>query len=215
LEWAYLPVVENYGSPKTLQRELSTNPDFFAEVVSLVYKGEGDDPKETAEEDGARASHAYELLLSWRRGPTCREDGSFESDKLRGWISRAREALNERRRRAIGDREIGKSLVHTPPDADGAWPHVSVRDVIEELGSAELERGIEAGVYNSRGVFTKSPIEGGVQERQLAERYQGYADQVSDRWPRTAAMLRRIARQYISDARREDASADLTQDLWH
>jgi alpha-L-fucosidase len=101
-----------------------------------------------------------------------------------------------------------------PPDPDGAWPHIAVRDLIEELRSEQLEGGLKIGVYNSRGVFMKSPTAGGEQERQIAERYQGYANQVSDRWPRTAAMLRRIARSYISDARREDINAELTEDLW-
>lgn len=89
-----------------------------------------------------------------------------------------------------------------------------VRDLIEEPASEELERGIEIGVYNSRGVFMKAQTEGGLQERQLAERYQGYANQVGDRWHRTAAMLRRIAQSYVSDARREDVNAGLTGDLW-
>jgi hypothetical protein len=82
LEWAYLPVLQNYGGPKVLHRELSRNPDFFAEVVSLVYKGEGEERQEVTEEAAARARLGYELLHSWHRGPACREDGSFESDEL-------------------------------------------------------------------------------------------------------------------------------------
>lgn len=214
LEWAYLPIIQNYGGPKVLHRELSRNPDFFAEVVSLVYRGEGEERGEVTEEAAARARLGYELLHSWHRGPACREDGSFESSELRDWVTRARESLKERGRGVIGDQTIGGALVRTPPDPDGAWPHAVVRDLIEELASEELERGIEIGVYNSRGVFMKSQTEGGLQERQLAERYEGYANQVGDRWHRTAAMLRRIARSYISDARREDVNAELTEDLW-
>lgn len=214
LEWAYLPIIENYGSPKVLHQELSSNPDFFAEVVSLVYKGEDEERREVTEEAAARAQLGYELLHSWRRGPACREDSSFESKEFRDWIIRARQSLKERGRGIIGDQTIGGALVYTPPDPDGAWPHAAVRDVIEELGSEEMERGIEIGVYNSRGVVMRALTEGGLQERQLVERYQGFANQVSGRWPRTAAMLRRIARRYTSDARRQDINAELTEDLW-
>ncbi len=214
LEWAYLPIIENYGSPKVLHRELSRNPDFFAEVVSIVYRGEDEKRGEVTEAAAARVSHGYELLQSWRGGPACREDGSFKSKELRDWIIRARQSLEERGRGNISDQTIGRTLVYTPPDPDGAWPHAAVRDVIEQLKSEELERGIESSVYNSRGVFMKSLTEGGGQERQLAERYQGYANQVGDRWPRTGAMLRRVAARYISDARREDVNAELTEDLW-
>lgn len=214
LEWAYLPVVENYGSPRVLHRELSCNPDFFAEVVSLVYRSKGGEREEVTEDAGARARLGDELLHSWHRGPACEEDGSLNINGLRDWVNRARESLHGRGRGVIGDQMIGGALVKTPPDPDGSWPHAVVRDVIEELASDELERGIVTGVYNSRGVFMKAQTEGGRQERELAERYQGYANQVSDRWPRTAAMLRRIARRYTSDARREDINAELTEDLW-
>jgi hypothetical protein len=89
-----------------------------------------------------------------------------------------------------------------------------VRDLIEELASEQLERGVEVGVFNSRGVFMKPPTEDGQQERQIAERYQRYANHLGDGWPRTGAMLRRIARRYTSDAHREDLNAELTEDLW-
>lgn len=214
LEWAYLPIIQNYGRPKVLHRELSRNPEFFAEVVSLVYRGKDEERGEVTEEGTARARLGYELLHSWRGGPGFQEDGSVKSNELRDWVNRARQLLKERGREIIGDQTIGGALVYTPPDLDGAWPHTTVRSLIEELGSEQLERGIEIGVYNSRGVFMKSPTAGGEQERQIAEKYQGYANQVADRWPRTAAMLRRIARSYISDARREDINAELTEDLW-
>jgi hypothetical protein len=214
LEWAYLPIIKNYGNPKVLHRELSRNPEFFAEVVRLVFRDKDEERGEETEEGAARARLGYELLHSWRGGPGFQEDGSLDNKEMRNWVSRTRQLLQERGQEIIGDQTIGGALVYTPPDPDGAWPHIAVRNIIEELGSEQLERGIEIGVFNSRGVFMKSPTEGGQQERQIAERYQGYANQVADRWPRTAAMLRRIARSYISDARREDINAELTEDLW-
>ena len=92
------------------------------------------------------------------------------------------------------------------------WPHSAVCDVIDTVASADLERGLEVGVYNSRGMVTKHPFEGGRQERQLAERYAGFAATLSDRWPRTAAMLRRLADSYRLEALREDQRAELRED---
>jgi hypothetical protein len=48
----------------------------------------------------------------------------------------------------------------------------------------------------------------------LSEEYSGYADALNDRWPRTAAMLRRITDVYVSEARRENVEAKLREDLW-
>jgi len=41
-----------------------------------------------------------------------------------------------------------------------------------------------------------------------------YAKKVGDQHLRTAAMLRRLANNYLSHARREDLNAELEQDLW-
>lgn len=72
-----------------------------------------------------------------------------------------------------------------------------------------MERAIATGVFNKRGVVTKSIGEGGIQERQLAEIYRDYAIVLGDSYPRTAAMLRSIAEGYISDAHGEDIRAEL------
>jgi hypothetical protein len=93
--------------------------------------------------------------------------------------------------------------------SDGIWPDIAVREIIEEVASKQMERAIATGVFNKRGVVTKSIGEGGIQERQLAEIYRDYAIVLGDSYPRTAAMLRSIAEGYISDAHREDIWAEL------
>ncbi|MBD2303836.1 hypothetical protein [Nostoc sp. FACHB-190] len=93
--------------------------------------------------------------------------------------------------------------------SDGLWPDIAVREVIEEVASKQMELAIATGVFNKRGVWTKSIGEGGIQERQLAETYHFYAVVLADSYPRTATMLRSIADGYISDAHREDIRAEL------
>jgi len=89
-----------------------------------------------------------------------------------------------------------------------------VREIIEQLSNQEIERGFEVRLFNNRGVTTRGLTDGGGQERALADKYSGYADQINDKYPRTAAMLRRIAESYQKEARREDISAELTEDFW-
>ncbi len=214
LEWAYLPLVGRHERPpKLLHRELARNPAFFAEVVALVFRAEGEEPREISEEEKARARHAYELLDTFRVVPGTADDRSIDGDALRAWVWRARETMAASGRAAIGDHKIGEALSGSLAGPDGAWPHPAVRDVIEEMASTEIERGFEIAAYNSRGVVSKHPGEGGTQERQLADRYAGFALAMSDRWPRTAAMLRRIADGYRTEARREDQEAELGEDL--
>ena len=145
--------------------------------------------------------------------PGSTDDGRIDVGVLREWVRRARAATTASGRGAVADGQIGQVLSGSPMGVDSAWPHIAVRDIIEEVASAELESGIEIGKYNSRGVVSRQIGEGGVQERQLAERYAGFASAVGDRWPRTAAMLRRMAERYRTDARREDQDAELREDL--
>ncbi len=105
-------------------------------------------------------------------------------------------------------------MAFAPFGNDGTFPHGAVRDLIEEIASTKLEHGIEIQTFNNRGVTTRAIAAGGGQERAIAERYSDYAKRVGDRHPRTAAMLRRMADSYLSDARRQDLNAELEQDLW-
>jgi hypothetical protein len=215
LEWYFLPLFGHHGrAPRVLHRELSRNSGFFAEIIALVFKAEDEEQRALSEEEQTRARLAYELLESWRSVPGLKEDGSVDLDALRTWVDGAREATYAANRGTVADLRIGQVLASSPKGSDDAWPDVAVRDLIDDLGEDDIERGFEIGVYNSRGVFSRSLTEGGEQERQLSERYRGYADALNDAWPRTAAMLRRIADVYASEARREDVEAELREDLW-
>jgi hypothetical protein len=214
LEWSSLPLTEHYRRPKMLHRELSRNPDFFVEVMTLVYKAEDEEARDLSEEDSARAKYGRKLLDSWRGVPGKGEDGSLDSAVLKDWVVRARKALGARGRGGIGDYFIGRILRYSPNDADDTWPHSAVCDLIEELANESVERGFETEVFNSRGVTMRGQTDGGAQERQLAESYLERARRVCDRSPRSAEMLRRIADTFSSQGRREDVNAELTEDLW-
>jgi len=213
LEWLYLPLLrDGTRQPRLLHRELETNPGFFAEVITLIFRAEGEE-QEVTEEAQSRAQAGFHLLESWKGLPGLAEDGSIDEHALRGWVMTARTALHGSGRAAIGDQRIGAVLRYSPNGTDEAWPHEAVRSLIEELASDHIERGMEIEVYNSRGITSRGIYEGGDQERELARRYREWADSAQTRWPRTAAMLRRIADLYERDARWHDTEAERDEDL--
>ncbi len=215
LEWTLLPLLEYHGRTACiLHRELSRNPEFFAEVVELVYGPEDGETPELSEENLARAQGGDKLLKTWRQTPGRTEEDSLDPDALRVWVSKAREATYASGRGKICDYLVGKIFASAPDGTDGVWPDVAVRNLIEELENEEIESSMEVTIYNRRGVVTRSPDEGGEQERRLVEKYGGYADQLGDRWPRVAAVLRRIADRYVSEARQRDLEAELREDRW-
>ena len=209
IEWAYQPFLRFDREPRFLHRQLRRSPSFFAEIVSLIYRAEDEEPGNVTEEQETRARLGHDLLDSWRTPPGSTDDGYVDAQELREWVDTARRLLAESGRGAIGDDRIGRVLSGSPSGQDGAWPAEAIRDVIENVARRDFETGFEVGTFDSRGVVTKNPAEGGEQERQLTKRYEKYSEAVRDRWPRTAVMLRRIAETYRTVARREDDQSEL------
>jgi hypothetical protein len=212
LEWAYLPLlIHSERQPKLLHQELSRNPLFFVEVLTFLYRSdkEEDNILEPSVEDQTRARLALELLESWEQVPGLSEDGKIIPEQIKTWVEQARKACHENNRGDIGDHVIGEILAYAPADANGIWPDIAIRELIEEIASRDLENGVGIGIHNKRGVHSRSLGEGGKQERELAETHQLHAIAITDEYPRTASLLRRIAHSYTSDAHREDIRAGL------
>lgn len=213
LEWLYLPLLRHGDRPpRLLHQELTEDPEFFAEVITWIFRGEDEDWEPTQEHQ-ARAQAGFHLLESWKGLPGLREDGTVDAEMLREWVHKARTILHEKGRGDIGDQRIGSVLRYSPVDGDGVWPHEAVRELIEELEGEHFERGIEVQVYNSRGVTSRGVYDGGDQERELANQYAVWAEATQARWPRTSAMLRRLAESYEHDGRRHDEDAERHEDL--
>jgi len=64
------------------------------------------------------------------------------------------------------------------------------------------------GLFNRRCVTTRMPTDGGGPERDEAAKYRSDAKASALLWPRTPAVLERIAAGYEADAVREDQSAE-------
>jgi hypothetical protein len=226
LEWQYLPLLRWNSTPVTLHRFLEKDPAFFATVLSYAYKAddreiEGDsgdqesedtdsDEDETfspsADERRNRARLAWDLLDTWHTPPgVC--DGRLNAAELREWITKARAICAKQRRARIGDDRIGHLLARVPAEADGVWPPSAVRDLIDEIASRELEEGLHAGRINSRGVYSKNPLDGGRSERALAKQYRTWA-KAARASPRTARLLTALADTYDRFGRVEDFSAE-------
>lgn len=213
LEWLFLPLFEHGDrQPVVLHDELRRSPQFFVEVVSWVYRAEGEPPEaDQSEEASIRARLGYSLLHTWRTPPPIVEEGDLPA--LAEWISTARRLCADRGRNRIGDQCIGHLLRYTAPEPDGAWPNKVVCDIIEDARSTELEEGIEVEVFNSRGVTTRDPYAGGTLERALVDQYKDYAERLGFEYSRTKSMLSRIADNWAGHARMEDMESELREDL--
>jgi transcriptional regulator with XRE-family HTH domain len=213
LEWTYLAVLEHSERPPVvLNRFMSRNPAFFVQVLSAVYRPHsesGTDRDQLPEHVKALALQAYRLIQSWNIVPGTGPDG-IDGAALDTWVREAHKLAVSAERGAVGDLHIGRVLSFAPPDPDGIWPNQAVRGVIDGMKNDHLERGIVTGVHNKRGVTSRSLLDGGTQERELSKQYRAWADVVKFEWPRTAAVLEKIAAGFDVEASFHDQQVELT-----
>jgi hypothetical protein len=127
--------------------------------------------------------------------------------KLKAWVDEVRERAGKVGREGIMDARIGHLLAHAPKDSvDQAWPHRSVRQLIEYLSADAVERAVCIERFNMRGVYGKAMGEGGQQERVLAEQSEEWARKAFAT-PRAAAMLMAIASMWTREAEAADVRA--------
>lgn len=196
IEWNYLPLYSRrHGpSPKSLCRELSTNPAFFIEVLSLCYrsrKGSSEQQEESQENTAQMAQQAYKLLHEWKQLPGAIASGKVDEDALVAWCSEARRLASEGGRIEACDSHIGQLLAHASDDEDGTWPCGPVRRLIESLGTESIRSGFFRGIMTSRDMVWRAA--GGQQDRDLASSFRAKAKRIRFDSPTVAEILLAVA----------------------
>ncbi|WP_435299721.1 helix-turn-helix domain-containing protein [Timonella sp. A28] len=207
-EFMFFELVHDHEPSGALYRALSKDPTDFVNMVSAIFRAEGEPKRTPTPQEQAFARRAFSVLRRWRTLPGLADDGSIDADQLTEWVRAARLALADNGRASIGDEQIGQVLASSPVGSDGVWPAEAVREVIENVGNARIDTGLLIGKTNQRGVTSRDVFDGGDQERVLEQQYREMASKIATRWPRTARILRGIADSYQHEARRNDAEAE-------
>lgn len=202
VEWAYLPLLNGYygATPKLLESGLAGDPDFFCEVIGLIYRSNKNDKiaDEPSEDRKAIATNAWQLLHKWRTPPGMQSDGSFKNDQFSSWLQRVKEVCTESGHLEVALIHVGQVLIHSPADADGLWIDRTVADALNSGDSEEMRNGY---YLNSRGVYWVDPK--GKPERELAEKYRKMADEVENKgYQRLAVTLKDLSEHYDREAER-------------
>ena len=203
IEWIYLSLLDRFhgATPKSLEKRLADDPEFFCYVIGLLYRSskadaEQDKPSTNSE---TLANKAWQLLHEWRIPPGTTDEEDFNGDNFKNWVRRVKEISTESGHLEVALTHIGQVLIHCPEDTDGLWIN---RTVAKELNAqdAEIMRGgYQIAWFNSRGAYWVDPT--GNQERDLAEKFRKKANDVENAgfW-RLAANLKRLAERYDQDA---------------
>ena len=205
VEWAYLPLLDRHqeAAPKLLENRLASNPEFFCEVIRLIYRSKKDDAPqhEPSEDSKAIATNAWRLLHEWRTPPGMQEDGSFDNNQFSSWLQRVKEICAESGHIEVALINIGEVLIHSPADTGGLWINGTVAEALNARDAEDMRDGYRTGVYNSRGVHCVDPT--GKPERELAEQFRQKAEDVENAgFQRLAVTLRGLAEGYDREAER-------------
>ena len=205
-EYSLFYLLEDHRPPRALFTLLGDDPRHFVELARHVYMPKSGKARRP-EDDQAMAHLAWSVMQAWHGMPGLRIDGTIDCHQLAKWVSDARLLFADADREDIGDELVGQVLSRSPVGVDGIWPAECVREILESIGSVNVETGLEAGAFNARGVTTRGVYDGGVLESKLSAQYREWAQKSTTRWPRTCRVLRRLADVYESFGRREDMRA--------
>lgn len=214
IEWAFLPVFHRDGMPKFLERELARSPEFFCQVVELVFRSRkkakaGQRSKKPTKAQEGMARNGYQLLTEWSTVPGKLGDAEFSGEQLSQWISEVK-----RRTRASGHFEaamtmVGQVLSRAPRDASGLWLHAAVAKELNREDSKHMRDGFRMALHNRRGVFGFS---GGKDESEIAKDYRSKAESIEAAgFHRVAVSLRQLAESYERLAQRHAAQSEVDE----
>ena len=215
LEWQYLSILASYGrrrSPKLLHQELATDPNFFMEVLRLVYKPKNKQATDeiqnrNPEQAQAMAHQAYRLLDSFETVPGFTQPNILDKRLLNNWVDAVRKLAGEFDRLEVADMQIGQILANYP-ETETPWPPDAICEVIERINTESIKRNFSSEAYNKRGSSTRGVFEGGDIERGHAEYFQQQAKARKQKFPIVSKILSDLAIGYLAQAKRMDEEAE-------
>jgi hypothetical protein len=208
LEWSFLPLLLQAGeSPETLFAALSRQPSLFVELLGTMYRrtDEREKPaRELTQQEKNRAELARQLLDEWRVLPGTQLDGNVAETVLRDWAEGVREEAKAQKYEDAADYRMGELFAHAPAEADGVWPCVAVRRIVEDWKSEGLESGMRCERFNEYQPHSLREPAAEKTWDELVQKHRKHAEALAGKWPRTAALLRELAASYEGTARRHE-----------
>lgn len=206
VEWAYLPLLAEpgkTGEPKILERKLASDPDFFCELIRMLYhsRKELEVKKEPTEQEKAVAENIMHLFWVWKRIPGTDSQNNFSPERFQEWLQKVKKQCEESGHLDVALETLGAVLIYSPPDPDGLWIHRTVAEALNAEDAESLRKRYYMGIMNSRGFHFVDPS--GKPERELAVKYRKQAEDVENAgYYRFAQTLRDLAKTYENEAQR-------------
>lgn len=207
LEIPFLPFFEDYSDkpkrPLVFGRMLASHPEMFVQLLIRRYSPRDTSPKETiAQETRYAAENIYRLLHAWKGYPGEGLEEAAREEALERWCHSVFDLASKEDRGERAAAEIANVLARVPAPADGHWPCLAARRLLEARALPELDRYLKTSEYNLRN-GRLHPVSS-EREREIAEQFRTSAIALRDDFPRTGRVLDEIAESYARKAEQEE-----------
>jgi len=181
-----------------LFKEMGRSPRLFVQAIQAAFFPRGAVQRELDDAERHAAQVGYEVLSKWAGAPGWQMDGTVDVEAGLCWVREMEVALeDEPGWLDIAYRRIGEAMGRY---SGGNRPSAEICELIERIGKADLDEGMELGLFNSRGARFGS---GGASDRSEAMKYEDLAAELGE-YPRVSAIYRRMAAQYARMAQQRD-----------
>lgn len=195
-----------------LQRELVNNPSQMLFVISKAYKPDVERSAEPSEQEARLSAVCGQLLLYTTMTPGVQRDGTFSDEKCREYVEQLMKLAEDEGYVKGSQIVLGTLLAHSPEADNGDWPRECVCEILDAPDNDVARGTFQTGVFNRRGITTRSPYDGGEQERALAAKFQRQAERWQIEFPLAAKALADIAESYRRDGLRNDRYAESSKE---
>ncbi|MCY4532220.1 MAG: hypothetical protein OXC84_07845 [Gammaproteobacteria bacterium] len=214
LEFSYYKILhrEEIGIPNLLA-EILSSPQFFMDLICLADKPQHSAPELMPENMQNAATTASSLIHNGRGVPGRDSDGLIDPEVFSEWICSVRKLAHEQDRSVDTDETIGAWLSDWPHKNNlDSWPAPVIADLLDQDDCEDIRRGFITGVYNSRGVSSRMPYDGGDQEREIANKFRTFGAAWEGQKPNLAVMIENLAKSFEVDSLRFDYDARWKQE---
>ena len=203
IEFLYLPLLDksanNDISPVTLNKTLATDPNFFQEIVSMLYKSDKQDAEQNYNQSFAH--NAYRLLNQWDCVPGKISDEVFDYSVFLTWYEQVIGLCKQSGHLKVAQLHIGNVLFYTTADKEGLWIDKNVASLLDAEQNTILREGYVQTAIKSRG-FSIVDFSG-EKDYKLANAYNEKASALEDYgFFNFAKTLRNLAKDSENDALR-------------
>ena len=190
---------------KCFQKEIKHDPEMYAEMVSVIFRHDGDDPEERKTEEFRNYAQVIHRLFDMAKFCPCEENGTVSYDEIKVWVDKLIRILDSNHQKEMFGYVLGRLFAYAPKTADGHYPCEAVCQIIEEYGDESLLSEYRCELFNKRGIFSPSA---GRAEKDIAEGYKDNADFLSIKYPKTADVFFKMSQRYVYDSDLERRRAE-------